>query len=728
MLRRLHSIPGLVLAIVLSVTALSGAVLSLQPVIAHFEASSVPERTSVAALASEIIARHPGLSDLKLLDDGTVVASFDDPAGKSPLSKGKEAVDPATGASLGPYVRSAFFSWLIDLHRSFFAGDAGRMASGVGALAMVFLTVSGMFLLQRRAGGWLNLAKPIKGTLSQRLHGELGRLVAVALALSALTGLWMTASTFGLVTIDSPPLPSLNSSAGVARPVGSIKALADIDIGELRDLQFPASGDPTDVYTLSTTSGDALIDQTTGSVLAFQPLTLTAQIEQVIRMVHTGRGLWAVGLVLGLGSLAVPVFGVTGAFIFASRRTKQTRDEDNVALNQANLVILIGTEGGSTRGFARSLAAALTRVGFRVHIGDMNALSPAHLAAKAMFILTATYGDGQAPSSASRFLDRLARLDGRMPVAVLGFGDSTFPDFGGFANKVTQALADKGWPSFFAQGLIDRQSVAEFRAWGTDLSQRLQVDLALDHVPTRPSAQALTLIAREIYGAETDAPTAILRFALPKGKKPAFAAGDLLGVYPPGEATARYYSLASSRENGFLEICVRHFAGGLCSTHLHQLAIGDAIEGFVRENPSFRPHQGDAPLILIGAGAGIGPLHGFIRANKPGRPVHLYWGGRNPTTDFLYHDELVDHIAAHRLTRVRTAFSRVAENRAYVQDRIHGDAEHLRQLIGNGAQILVCGGRDMAQGVQQALHHILRPLGTSLSDLKSSGRYVEDVY
>jgi sulfite reductase (NADPH) flavoprotein alpha-component len=31
----------------------------------------------------------------------------------------------------------------------------------------------------------------------------------------------------------------------------------------------------------------------------------------------------------------------------------------------------------------------------------------------------------------------------------------------------------------------------------------------------------------------------------------------------------------------------------------------------------------------------MAPLAGFIRANEAGRPVHLYWGGRLASADFL---------------------------------------------------------------------------------------------
>jgi len=80
-----------------------------------------------------------------------------------------------------------------------------------------------------------------------------------------------------------------------------------------------------------------------------------------------------------------------------------------------------------------------------------------------------------------------------------------------------------------------------------------------------------------------------------------------------------------------------------------------------------------------------------------------------------------------RLASVTTAFSRTAK-RSYVQDALRHDSARIAQLIKDGAQILVCGGRGMAAGVAEALSDILAPQGLTPAILKAKGRYVEDVY
>jgi sulfite reductase (NADPH) flavoprotein alpha-component len=172
---------------------------------------------------------------------------------------------------------------------------------------------------------------------------------------------------------------------------------------------------------------------------------------------------------------------------------------------------------------------------------------------------------------------------------------------------------------------------------------------------------------------------------------------------------------------------VRKHPGGLCSGFLHSLKPGDTIAAFVRPNPAFRPARSKEPVILIGAGTGIGPLAGFIRDNARRRPIHLYFGARDPQSDFLYEADLKAWLADKRLTRLTTAFSR-ATDRAYVQDRIAADADTVRTLVARGAQIMVCGGRQMAQSLARALEDAVKPLGLDLMTLKMQGRYVEDVY
>jgi sulfite reductase (NADPH) flavoprotein alpha-component len=454
-------------------------------------------------------------------------------------------------------------------------------------------------------------------------------------------------------------------------------------------------------------------------------------------MLHTGQGMAWLGLMVGLSALGVPVLGWSGVLVWlSSRRQGKT---SSIAKTEADTIMLVASESGTTWGFAATLQVAFAAQGLRVHVGPMTGFDPdSWPKARRLILLAAIYGDGAAPTSAQDFLNQFKRAATRpgLSLAVLGFGDRSFPEFCGFAAQIAQAAEEKGWSELLSFDTIDRQSPQDFARWGRRLADALSLDFELNHHGTAPKTWTLSLASRRDYGADVQAMTAILRFRLPQislwqrlcGKGfQRFEAGDLVGIVPQGSDLPRFYSLASSSADGFLEICVRRHAGGLCSSLLTGLEPGDTVAAFVRPNPAFRPMKGRKPVILIGAGTGIGPLAGFARANTSRRPMHLYFGTRHPSSDALYTEELSDWKDDGRLASVSTAYSRT-HTPAYVQDIILKDAKRIGKLVAAGGQILVCGGRDMASGVAAALADSLVPYGIKLATLKAEGRYAEDVY
>ena len=740
-MRKLHSLLGLVVALLAVVLALSGAILSLDPALER-RGNTLPAdgQISVAALAGRVAQHYPGVEQIQRTPSGTVIVYYSREG-----QTGVDRVDPQTGQGMAPHAVSPFFRWMKSLHRSWLLDTPGRVASGLVALAMLVLSVTGAVLLVRRVGGWRHLADPLRGNRVQRWHTQVGRVVLLGLLLSALTGIYMSAATFALVPDgmqDEPDFPPA-VAGGPAAPVTALPALVATDLNHLRELVYPRPGDTSDVYSLATDQGEGYIDQSTGELLSYLPHGGLRQTYELIYELHTGEGLWWLGLLLGLCALTVPLLSATGALTWWQRRQAMPRMVGNSAANAADTVILVGSENNSTWGFAHTLHEALRQAGLRVHTAAMDQLATEYPQAERLFILTATYGDGDAPSSAHQFLARLAqaKAPSKAGFAVLGFGDRQFPQFCKFAYDTQAALLAQGWRQLIDIDTIDRQSGQAFTRWGNAVGQLIGQDLNLVHTPQRPRTDAFALVERDDYGEAVQAPTSILRFAAvpPQGFKgfvlrlfggqglPHFEVGDLLGVVPPGSAVPRFYSLASQSGDGFLEICVRKLPGGLCSEFLHGLQPGDQMEGFIQLHPDFRPVAGKAPVILIGAGTGIGPLAGFIRNNTGKHPMYLYWGGRDPASDFLYQPELDAYLADGRLTGLHAAFSRVQEG-AYVQDRVLGDAEQLRQLLGQGGQVLVCGGRAMAQNIAQAMDEVLAPLNLSVATLKAQGRYREDVF
>ena len=604
---------------------------------------------------------------------------------------------------------------------------------------MLVLSLTGAVMVARRVGGWRRWFAPLRGPLAGRLHVEIARVAVAGLALSAGTALWMSASTFDLLP-DGASTPAFPAEvSGLAGADLTASSTLQLPVSSLRSLSLADPNDPTDVHTLKTNAGTGYLDQGTGELLSWADLSAWQRVSETVFMLHTGQGAAVLGLVLGLMVLGVPALAGTGAILWLSARRARPRIRGNSPARQAETILLVGSEGGSTWGFAATLHAALTAAGQRVHVAPMTGFDPARFPQAARYIvLAATYGEGCAPASAKGFLDRVGRLDPApaAPLAVLGFGDRSFPAYCAYAEDVAVAAKAIGWAQLVPLDSIDRQSPQDFARWGRSLGAALGIELELVHQPAMPAAEALTLQSCRNYGAEMQAPTAILRFELPTptlwqrltGQGFArFQAGDLLGILPEGSSVPRFYSLASGARDGFVEIVVRKQAGGLCSGQLMELEPGGTVQAFLRRNPGFHAGRERSPLILIGAGTGIGPLAGFIRTNARRRPVHLFFGMRHADSDFLYREELVDWRGEGRLTRLVTANSR-GERPHYVQDALRNEAAEVARLVRDGARVMVCGGRGMAAGVSAALADILAPAGLTPALLKAEGRYVEDIY
>ncbi|MBB1492783.1 PepSY domain-containing protein [Paracoccus sp. MC1854] len=734
MIRAIHRWPGIAAALLLVVLALSGAALSLYPAAERLAAPQAKAGMTVADLAGRIAASHPGLEQVRRAPSGQVTAYWFD--GGTPRAA---VIDPATGQDAGSADPDPLRRWLTNLHRSLFLGDAGRIVTALGAGAMLVLALSGVALVARRTGGWRRWFARLRGPLAGRLHVEIARVAVAGLVLSSATALWMTGSTFDLLPdgARTPAFPA-ETSGRIGADLAGVAAL-QLPVAAFRSLSLADPDDPADVHTLKTAQGIGYLDQGSGEMLGWADLSAWQRVSETVFMLHTGQGAAVLGLVLGLMALGVPAMAGTGVILWLSARRARPRIRGNAPPGRAETVLLVGSEGGSTWGFAATLHAALTDAGQRVHAAPMAGFDPARYPNAARFIiLAATYGEGCAPASARGFLDRLDRLDRapEAPLAVLGFGDRSFPAFCAHAEEVAAAAAARGWPQLLAFATIDRQSPQEFARWGRALGAALGVELELLHQPVVPASEALTLISRRDYGAEVQAPTAILRLAAPRVSAwqrltgQGFArwqAGDLLGVLPEGSPVPRFYSLASGSRDRFVEIVVRKQPGGLCSGQLAELQPGGTVRAFLRRNPGFRPGRGRAPLILVGAGTGIGPLAGFIRANARRRPVHLFFGMRHADSDFLYREELTAWHRAGRLSRLVTANSR-GEHPHHVQDALRREAAEVARLIRAGARVMVCGGRGMAAGVRAALDEILAPAGLTPTLLKAEGRYVEDIY
>ncbi|SPF80253.1 PepSY domain-containing protein [Pseudoprimorskyibacter insulae] len=733
MIRSIHRLAGLAAAIVLIVVSLTGAILSVFPVVA---ADRTAQPLNAGALIEAVQLSVPGAEQITVDDNGAMTAVRFGAEGLEQLR-----INPANGEVLGPVTANGVELWFENLHRALFLSDTGHIVVLIATAAMIALSISGLFLAARRLGGWRKLLSRDRGAGAGKLHLKLARFAVVGLLISSVSGLWMGASTLGLIP-EVAPYPDWPTSVSTGlSPASELPALTAIPGGEIRAITLPRTGLPDQAYLVETDAGAGYVDPGTGEMLTWADRDGWSRVMDVMHLLHTGQGASFLGLILGLASLGGVGLSATGGLIWLDGKTRRRRDSvANAPAHLANVVILVGSEGGSTWVYARALAKRLTAGGTPAHVAALNDYTAASYAtAKSIVIMAATYGDGDAPASGARFLAELAGQSKlpKAPVSIVGFGDSSYPAFCAFAGQIAQAVHDRGWKQQLEAVKIDRQAPQQLEDWARDYSEVTGFDVTgfTDDLPARQTTH-LRLVSKQVYGEHAQAPTAVLRFARPRPSLTdrllsrgfaGYRAGDLLQVVPDGDTRSRAYSLASGSRDGFIEICVRKQPGGLCSSQLLALEPGDSIEAAVQVNPTFHSDPGKSPLILIGAGAGIGALAGFIRDNRRRRPTALYFGFRNRQDGLPYEDELTQWQKDGRLAALDLALSRGSKPR-YVQQALLDDADRLTDLIAQGARVMVCGGREMGAGVRDALDRILTRGGSSLSALRQEGRYVEDVF
>src|SRR5581483_11472402 len=104
---------------------------------------------------------------------------------------------------------------------------------------------------------------------------------------------------------------------------------------------------------------------------------------------------------------------------------------------------------------------------------------------------------------------------------------------------------------------------------------------------------------------------------------------------------------------------------------------------------------------------------------------------------FFYEDELTAMKAARVLTRLTLAWSRDAEHKIYVQDRMRDVGRDLWAWLADGAHLYVCGdAKRMVKDVERALVDVVAGFGARsgndaaafVAELKTQGRYQQDVY
>lgn len=640
-------------------------------------------------------------------------------------------IDPHTGKIIGePHKPSEFIQDVLAFHRSLFIHEAGRFLVGLSAFLLLLMAVTGVMLIIRRQHGVRRFfSRIVKEYLLQYLHVELGRLLLIPVVLIAVTGTWLSLDRFELLGKEEiqPVIRAARTVTGdEAGDVTTFEVMKNISLTQVQRVTFPFDVDPEEYYTVTLLDREIVVNQFNGEVQSTAHFPVTTALKRISLNLHTGRTsvVWAV--ILAIASVGI-LFFIYSGFAMTIQRVG-TRIRNRYTADDSEYVILVGSENGSTRRFARSVHEQLLARGQRSFLAELNdyTLFPRM---RHLFVMTSTHGLGDPPSNALRFQQRLQTTPQHQAVnvSVLGFGSRAYPNFCGYAEVVDEALRAQPWATpMLPLHTVDDKSMEQFAAWVQAIAAKTGVKLEVDHtLHHRMPADLQKMMVLERTAVTDDDQTFVI--TLKPSWRTRFTSGDLLAVYPAGDARERLYSIG--QVDGNLQLVVRLFPGGLGSSYLYQLTPGTSIHARIIRNMSFHFPAHAPAVVMIANGTGIAPFLGMISGNRRRVPAYLYGGFRQETSTVQRYQEAARvAIQQQQLQQVHFAYSRI-DQPAYVTDLVRRDGDFLADILQRGGVVLICGSRAMQEGVEQALDTLchLRN-GQHLSHYKAQGQVLADCY
>jgi sulfite reductase (NADPH) flavoprotein alpha-component len=321
----------------------------------------------------------------------------------------------------------------------------------------------------------------------------------------------------------------------------------------------------------------------------------------------------------------------------------------------------------------------------------------------------------------------------RLAYGVLALGDRTYRNFCGFGRTLDGWLRRQCAVPMFELVEVDNADEAALLHWQRHIGA-LGGNAAAP-VWMGPRNERWQIAGRKLLNpGSAGHPCFHIELTPADGAPMHWAAGDIAVLTPPG-TNAREYSIASMPSEGALHILVRQSRRadgtlGVASGWLtEQAQVGSEIALRIRSNSNFHSPEDDGPIILIGNGTGVAGLRSLLKAREGVRGARnwLIFGERNAAHDSFYGQDVERWRATGVLTRVDFAFSRDQDERVYVQHVIRRSEEAIREWVGQGATIYVCGSAaGMATAVDEAL---AAALGRDrLNALLAGRRYRRDVY
>ena len=719
MTRKLHLILSLIAGVFILLGALPGAVLAGESVYNQ----TLPYKSAAfekATLAQTIVAlKEKKIDALKLTIDRNHFVQVETDEGK------KLFIHPQSGEVIkGDYKPSKFIQFIKTLHRSLYMGKTGRVIMGLTALCLCVVALSGIWLIARKQQRWGRFFYKLpQEKFYNHYHSALGRWVLVPIFIIALTGVYMMLETVEVF----PKFKAQHDYDASSLPETPAKSVKDftvfqVPLAEVRQVDFPAFEDVEEVYKVDFINKNVVVNQFTGEVISTSTSPYKG-LAYLVRTLHVGKGHYIWATVLLLSAVALLFFLYSG---FAMTLRKRKKGIDNpFDKSECEYIVLVGTEGDTTRKFAILFHNELLRLGKRSYLTDMNAYTR-FAKAEQLIVFTCTYGDGEAPNSATHFAHLWAKYPPAQPLAysVLGFGSETYPNFCKYAKEVDQLLSATAQTAcVLSLHTVNKRDFGQFKAWATAWAMAQKLTLALpDDFSVQPQRKLLTFSVAEKTPVMDDD---IFLIALCPSKKSSFVSGDLLGITPE-DGRERLYSVAKYQGNVWLS--VKLHSQGVVSNLLNNLQIGDSLQASLIENHSFHFPKKAPQVVCIANGSGMAPFMGMIAENTHKKPITLIWGCRREASLEIYRPYIEQFTREGKIATYWQALSREGEH-FYVQDILKREAIFFAQLLQNKGVIMICGSMAMLKAVKETLERICQDhLHCSLSEFENRGQLKTDCY
>ncbi|RXZ32405.1 nitric oxide synthase [Oxalobacteraceae bacterium CAVE-383] len=532
---QIHWFVGITAGTLLMMVGVTGAMLSfseeiieaLNPDVLQIVAQPVPKLD-----APQLIARIQGQRPESPISSLVLTA---DPAGARQVHPARvmfaappgqkrgemRYVDPYN-AQLLPMPRAEpFFKWIEFLHRFLLLPTpAGKVVMGSAAMCLLFLALSGLYLrwprqaLQWRA--WFRLDFSLRGrSFLWHLHSMIGTWALAVYVISASTGVywsfdWVKKGVDGMLgqtqaqprpqapkkpqaetRIAAPPKSALREPISPEQATRIWQAFSDAVPAYRRALfRFPERAN--EAVQVTFLDADAPHDQAqsrlrinpeNGAVSQrqdYRDKDIGGRLTSAVYPLHMGTYFGLPGrIVMTIGALCLPLFGITGWMLYLDRRRKKravARARRSMQAGapaaggaQEKILLVFASQSGYAERIALNTAAALQAAGLRIDLQSAAATGVEQLRHyhRVLFVAS-TFGDGEPPDSARGFTRQLMHQPASLAhlrYGVLALGDRHYRHFCGYGHTLDYHLQAQGAQPDFALIEVDNGDSAALTLW-----------------------------------------------------------------------------------------------------------------------------------------------------------------------------------------------------------------------------------------------------------------------